>query len=46
MGWIFSLALFFYAVCTTDYTNDPLIFIASGLFAIAGSVACFVASKK
>lgn len=41
MGWLFSLALFF----TGANKGDPILFMAAGLFAIAGSIA-FNCGKK
>lgn len=43
MGWIFSLALF---VAGLVHNNDQLMFIASGLFAIAGCIGAMVTALK
>lgn len=37
MGWLFSITLFFIGIKCRDINVGGLIFIASGLFAIAGS---------
>ena len=45
MCWILCIGLFFYNICVADYANDPFIFIASALFAIAGAIGIRQASK-